>query len=314
MPAVADSLNDQPRRPSGRFALRRHYGVQLAGAAVLALIGVLAGCDSFPPNTPDKPDIPAPPQAQAPDYAEVAAGYNANAGRIDRLWARAVVISRWTDEDGGTHAEQGEGHFMFIKPSRVALSAGKLGKTLFWAGANDELFYIFNLTSDPKKVYYGRYADLGALRMSQIVLPVAPADLLMLVGVNPLPVAEPAGGHVEHFAGGKLLVETPDRRWRLLIDPKTHLPERIDMLDAAGQSVLTCRLADFDRIDVAAALGPFMATSIHIQAVGEDGELDLRLNAMTDARDTNRLRDMAFDFDALVRALQPDEQVELKPQ
>ena len=40
MPAVADSLNDQPRRPSGRFALRRHYGVQLAGAAVLALIGV----------------------------------------------------------------------------------------------------------------------------------------------------------------------------------------------------------------------------------------------------------------------------------
>ena len=66
---------------------------------------------------------------------------------------------------------------MFIKPSRVALSAGKLGKTLFWAGANDELFYIFNLTSDPKKVYYGRYADLGALRMSQIVLPVAPADL-----------------------------------------------------------------------------------------------------------------------------------------
>lgn len=289
---------------------------------LLVLLAGTTGCELFQSKPDDKlVTPPPPPQRPVPTYAEIAQRYNTNSDAIKQLWARAVVSSQWVEADGDRRSEQGEGHFMFVKPSRVAISAGKFGQQLFWAGANESLFYVFNLSSDPKTVYYGRYMDFGGVLMSQIAMPVNPQDLLMMIGVEALPTA--AALEQELFAGlkleghtewywGDVLVETPDGRWRLLVDPQTALALRVDMLDTQGTSVLSCTLSDHERINTPTGLGPRVATKIRIESAERQGDLTLSLSDMTDAKGTRRIRDRAFDFEALVRSLKPDEQVELK--
>lgn len=318
----------QPRRT---FPASRRGSLSRSFAAILLCVfaaSLVTGCELFKPKDDAVVKPVERPTVPVPSYLETAERYNANAEAVSRLWARANVSSAWVDEEGREKSEHGEGHFMFIKPSRVALTAGKFGQQMLWAGANEELFYIFNLSTDPTTVYYGRYDEFGGVLMSQIAMPVNPSDLLMLIGVQalPLPTAE-QGGHTEWFASD-VLVETPNRRWRLLLDAQSGLPVRVDMLDRSGASVLSCKLADHEQIELGAGAGsgatsgetsgatsssvPYIATKIRIESAERPGHLTLKLMDMTDAEGTRKLRDRAFNFNALLRGLKPDEQVELK--
>lgn len=281
----------------------------------------LSGCELFEPKADDRiVTPPPPPERPVPTYSQIAERYNANVEAIEQLWARAVVSTKWVEPDGDRRSEQGEGHFMFVKPSRVAISAGKFGQQLFWAGANESMFYVFNLSSDPTKVYYGRYNDFGGVLTSQIAMPVNPKDLLMLIGVEALPLAEALEremypglnleGHTEWY-WGDVLVETPDRRWRLLVDAESGVAKRVDMLDPSGLSILSCKLSDHERIATPRGLRPTMATRIRIESAERPGDLTLSLSDMTDAEGTRRIRNRAFDYEALVRSLKPDEQIEV---
>ena len=103
---ASDSLCDSHRSRSGRFSL-------VAGLLTCAVLFAVAGCEGFGSADKSAPSIIEPqPADTTPSYADVAKSYNANAGRIDQLWSRAIVTSRWTDDAGSRKTEQGEGHFI----------------------------------------------------------------------------------------------------------------------------------------------------------------------------------------------------------
>lgn len=287
--------------------------------ALLAVgLGGLPACEQWDLKIEDPfEQSKADPDRPVPSYAVVAEGYNVNANRIDRLWARTKVFMQWVGEDGDERREDGEGHLMFVKPYEVALTAGKFGQTMIWAGSNADRFFLFNLSVDPSVVYWGRYDRLMGGEMTHLILPVDPRELLFMIGAMPLPEQ---GGHVEWY-GKDLLVETAPmagmRRWRLLLDAQTYLPQRIDRLDGRGSSQLICLLAEPEPIkQTGQALGasgmPRLATHIELQTVGKPAELRLTLQDMSDGRARNRVRPQAFNYETLKRAHKPQQEVELR--
>ena len=74
--------------------------------------------------------------------------HNANLAGLDRLWARSVVEIQWRTADKKERFEQGDGNVVIVLPSKLALSVGKLGNTLLWAGGDAERYWLFDLKGD----------------------------------------------------------------------------------------------------------------------------------------------------------------------
>ena len=93
---------------------------------------------------------------------------------------------------------------------------------------------------------------------------------------------------------------------RLLIDPQTFRPTRVDLLDEDGFSVLYAKL---DRAFPVAVPGvrksrwPTICGRAEIFVVGYDSRMTVAMDYVTN--DPRRVRDQMFDFDALSKALKP---------
>lgn len=298
--------------------MRVHRGIAArmqraaAVAALVMMTGLLAGC---PPQgvRPDLLPEAVERTGPVPSYEDIVERYNANLAGLDQLWSTSVVALRWVDEDGSRQFEQGEGNLLFMRPDRVALTVGKLGNVILWAGANQERYWLLDLRSSGV-AYVGRHANIGRPCSQPLPLPVQPGAVPHLLGLLPLDETLAEAAPPVQTVRGHYLIEPPGLRLRMLLHPRTYLPVRVDLLNAEGDSVVVARLNDHERVEVEGlpqGRWPLAATDAELYAVGEDARMSLRLANLTDGRRFNKLNPKAFDFDALLRAYRPEEVVVL---
>lgn len=256
---------------------------------------------------------PAQPPPNLPAYHELAARHNANLDRIDRLWARAVVELHWQDRKG-KHFEQGDGNLMVILSDRVALSVGKLGNAMLWAGCDDTRYWLFDLRDEPL-VYVGSHAAAYHRDPLDLPIQVRPLDLVQLTGLVPIPPSPPGVTPKVDWNNGCYLIKPPGQQRRLWLDPQTARPKRIELLTPAGQSRVICRLSRWERMTIAGTPPggfPWVATRMQMQLTDdEDATVTLFLSEPSDGRENNRIKFKAFNLDHLVKVFKPRRYVDL---
>jgi hypothetical protein len=238
----------------------------------------------------------------APDFEQAVADHNKSIGSIDRLWARATVQIRYTDDQGKRRFEQGEGHLRMEPPGLVALSAGKVGETLFWLGGDDHRYWWFDLTGRERLAYVGRYGGPGQGK-GGLAASVQPRDLAHLMGLLPLyPPGEADWSNDQSLLG--LVALLPDDRYeRRWIDPDTHEVVQIELFDAQQKPLLTAELGEYRHMTITGqgAPGPRVPTQIFIGDVASGTEVRLYLTDVGDG--AGRWEPAAFDFERLIGAL-----------
>ena len=269
---------------------------------------IATGCASRQPTSPVARPL------NLPTYRELAAQHDKNLARIDRLWARAVVELHWQDEKG-KHFEQGDGNLMIVLPNRVALTVGKLGNTMLWAGCDSHHYWLFDLRDEPL-VYVGSHAKANHHNPLNLPIQIRPLDLVQLTGL--VPITPPSGTTPKvDWNEGCYLIEPPGQHRRLWLDPQTARPARIELLTASGQSRIVCRLSRWQRmaIDGIAPGGfPWVATRMEIKLIGEEATITLFLSEPTDGRANNRIKAKAFSLDHLTQVFKPRRYVDLDAQ
>lgn len=182
-----------------------------------ALAGALCCCLLLV-NACAKPKRPG----ELPDPAALVEAHNARVGGIDRLWARTSVRVEGRDAEGSKFAEQGEGHLQVVRPDRVAVTVGKLGEVYFALGANEERYWLVDVSSSDRRVMVSGAQSLATPEKAEALgLPVHPRDIPLLLGLMPL---DPATvGELVWDERGRAVVHMPTR-WghaALRYDPRT---------------------------------------------------------------------------------------------
>ncbi|MCE9589240.1 MAG: hypothetical protein K8S99_01805 [Planctomycetes bacterium] len=267
------------------------------------VVAATSGCTGAGGPTQTRTTIPSAP---LPTYAEAVRRYNDNARKIDRIWSRAVATIEWTDLKDKRRVEQGDDCFVvYVAPDHFALSVGKLGTTLMWAGCDAERYWVID-AQEPRQAYVGRRANVG--RECTDPLPmiggVNPRDVMRLMAVEPIdPGAVPVAPTVE-WHEGRWMIEPPGASTRLHIDPATGLATRIDLLDAAGRSRLICKLSNPVVIEshIVPAGGPAkLAGRMEIELPDGSGSVRLTISSPGDGRADDRIDERLFDFDRIRR-------------
>lgn len=192
------------------------------------------------PIVPDDLNPPAvqTPTSEVPDYEELVGRYNANAAALERVWARTKVEMRWRDAKNRARRESGDGRLIFERPLNTAWTVEVLGDVKLWAGSDVNGFWVFDLL-DERRAYYGEY---GKPMAQPLPVPVQPEAVPYLLGLMPIDASRrPSAPEVEVF-NGYFVIEPPGLNLRLMLDPVTARPVRIDLTDPAGASALTCIL------------------------------------------------------------------------
>lgn len=292
-------------KPTTRRAVARRAA--RAGCSLIAAAIWLAGCDAAPkgPQGPSAtlsgPRKAARPTTPCPTYADTAAAYNARLARLDRVQSPVSLIITSYDDEGRRVEDQLEGNLMVIPPRKVSLRIDKVAQTLAYLGCNDEHFWSIDV-KDPVTARVGRQTDNAdpSFAPRDLGLPVHPADLLELLGITPLP----ADGRTAWSEDGRLLVSVHGR-WstrRLLLDPKTFEPARIDMLDRAGTTVVSCDLSMYADVKLRDTIRdlPRMATRLLMTDAKTRGSI--RLNVVAAENPGDRMRTAPFDLKKLLEA------------
>lgn len=264
-------------------------------------------------------------------YAQLAQRYNQTVEPLGTLWARTDVVIEWREpspdgepqDAGDVRREIGEGKLFLRQPDETALLVEKLGQIYLWAGSNSDRYWLFDLVdSGNKKLYVGDFAKLGNPGGRAFPLPVRPDSVPHLMGLVPLPIIEPSpdqdgsptAPEVRRF-DGQYLVDIPSQHTRMLIDPETFRPTRIDLTNDAGYSLLTAKLQGSFGVNVPGVRKtrwPTIAERAEVYVAGYASRLTIAIdNATTDPR---KIRDTMFDLDALAKSYKPGETVTLDAQ
>jgi hypothetical protein len=243
-----------------------------------------------------------------PSLADTAAKVNAAIDGSERLRARATVQVRYTDDDGQRRFEQGEGLFRMENSGAIALSAGKVGETLFWLGCDDRRYWWFDLAGKERTAFVGLHDGAGQGR-GGVASAVNPRALPRLMGRVPMT----GRGTTEWSKDGRLLGVTTrlssgfERRW---LDPKTLEAAKIEVYDEARQPVLIADLGKYEFMNIAGqgAPGPRVPTTIFIGHPATGTELRLYLEDPDDGRGMDPA---AFDFIKLSASLRVSRTIDL---
>ena len=278
-------------------------------ACGLASLLLLTACD--PAQRIDTTQEPPP-------YDALAARHNAHVAHLDRVWARASVRVFFRTEAGKWKTETGEDSTLMLRPpSDAALALGKLGKTAFWAGCNQELYWLFD-TYDTHTVWYGRNDPEGPQFEGDAAfpLPIHPAQFFDLLGLSPLPVGSlPAP--VVSWDGDLYRVDLPGQNRTVWLDPRTALARRVELRDAQGQPRVRAELTGDTRVELGnkpRPQWPRIADRVEAQILGEEATLTLWIKDATDAAGDakkSRALETAFDFPRLLSALRPQRAINL---
>ncbi|MEM9414620.1 MAG: hypothetical protein AAGA29_03975 [Planctomycetota bacterium] len=290
-------------------------------AALLLIASLLPGCDTTPPVfVPDNDPSIGQLETAGVTYREVAEGYNATVSHFDTLFLRTYVRMVWqeTRADGSTRIrrEAGDGKFLFRAPSDTVLTIEKISKVYLWAGSNASQYWLFDQVDDDNKIaYIGSYDASEPLAGSHgrhlpiAFRPDAMPYLLGLVALDPSLVSE------VFLYEGQYLVEPKGLGLRMLIDPGSFRPTRVDLLDAHGWSVIVCQMTGRYGVEVEGLPGhryPVVCDDAELFITGQQSRLSIEMIAAT--TNDRRIRDQLFNLDTLIDALEPDEIVDLDQQ
>jgi len=294
--------------------------------AILWLVcaGAIIGCETTPAPPPNAASdtVRRPP----PAYAELAAAYNANASALDKVWARVTVVLDATDAEGRTRRDQGEGHLQWIRPDRLALSVGKVGQEGFYLGSNERRYFWLDLVSDPPTAVVGDHETATERSGEAFGLPVHPLDLAELLGLTTLPERALADGAlgpatpVSWAESGELVAVRKRVRAgvaRLLLEPDTARLREVELYDTAGRLVATSTLSRDGQVETIEGGGdwPWLPTRVQIEIGQSAAESGPRASAIVSLYGMenrgSRQREVAFDFDRLLRAYRVGDVVDL---
>ncbi|GAB4551695.1 MAG: hypothetical protein Tsb0013_13850 [Phycisphaerales bacterium] len=277
--------------------------------ALCCLLTLLLGACAQTPRAVD--DAPAP----LPSAEDAVRAHNERVARLDRLWARAIVTIRFTDERGERKWEQGDGHFQLKDASKLALSIGKVGEVLVWIGANDKRFWIIDrLNDDETLLFVGRHDATTRGEFQRAGLPVPPKQLLRLGALRPIDAAD---AHVSPEAEGRLAVTVPDAdgAWRYVFEPAPDddMPLVVQRLNADGGVLLESSLEQPKLVDMNDGRGgwpPRMFSRLLVTHVPTGDSISLLLDGeITDGRRRGVPNDAVFDLDVLTNAYGPIDRV-----
>jgi len=244
-------------------------------------------------------------------YPELATRYNETVEGFDSLWARTEIEIQWVDVDANgerdNRFETGDGQYMMRRPHGTALLLEKGGAIMLWAGSNQDQYWLFDVIDrDHKTAYVGSLDRVGQPGSRRFPLAVRPDRVPYLMGLMPLPVDTDLAGMepTVYLYRDQYMVELPGMR--LLIDPATFRPSRVDLTDDDGYSVLICNLSGAFPVRVSGADRsdwPTICETAAFYVSGVESRITLQIvNAETDS---DRVRDVQFNFDGLRNALQP---------
>lgn len=251
-------------------------------------------------------------------YAELAKRYNETIEPFDTFWARTDIVLQWQEvaEDGQAtnRREKGEGKFIRRAPGDTALLVEKLGKTYLWAGSNRERYWLFDMVDgDNKRAYIGAFAKLDEPGRRAFPMPVRPDVVPVLLGLVPLPPIDGAQFEPEvEMVQGQYLVEWREARLRMLIDPETFRPTRVDLLDDSGFSLITAKLEGTFPVSVPGvrkSRWPSVCEQAEVYVSGYQSRMTVAMDDATN--DPRRARDQMFSFETLSKALKPHAVVSL---
>lgn len=284
---------------------------------LLLFVLLLPGCktpQAFRPDV-DPPDVRELVEADL-TYRAVAEGYNRSVEHFDTLFLRTYVRLAWqeTHADGETRyrSEAGDGKFLFRSPRDTVLTIEKLSKVYLWAGSNGLQYWLFDQVDDDHKVaYVGTYDAAAGGGARDLRLPTAfrPDDVPYLLGLVPL---DPGLASAVYVYDGQYLIEPEGMGLRMLLDPTSFRPTRVDLLDANGWSIVVCQLEGRFGVEVdglPSQRWPVVCDDADIYIVGQESRLSIELVAATNS--SRRIRDQLFDLDTLLDALEPDEVIDL---
>jgi hypothetical protein len=279
------------------------------GVLVLAAALGLAGCHA-PEGTGQTDGVEE--TRPVPGYGEVREKYNARAGKVEKLWSRAVVEMDYFDEEKqGRKFEQGDGHLILVKPDWVALSMGKAGHPIVWAGRDPLRYWLFVL-GDEKKAYVGKVANLGKPATKSLGLPISLDQLMLLSGLEELPEMGNDSAASVAWEGGLLRVNLPGVDVDMLIDPETWLARQI-RVHAGDKVKVMSTLSQPDTVTMSnqpPGAFPTIQTNIKITYPGKEDSLTLFLSGMTDG-EGGKIKPAVFDFETLGKLLKVGQVVDL---
>lgn len=260
-------------------------------------------------------------------YAELAERYNAAIEPLSMLWSRADIDIAWAEvnEDGErrVRSESGNGKFIMRRSEvaiETAMTVEKLGKIYLWAGSNQTDYYLFDrVDGDHKKLYVGTHPHLKfhdgspEIESKPYPLPIHPSAVPMLLGLKPLLVDGmfPDEGVTIDLYRDQYLLNHAELGVRMLIDPQTYRPTRVDLLNAKGFSVLTAKLSGTLEVEADRALPspPLICDKAEVFVSGYESRFTLDFQSATTS--SRKVRDQMFDLDALKKALKPDHVIDL---
>lgn len=278
-----------------------------------ALVCLLSGC-----RTSDgRDDAPLEP---LPTYEEVQARAEERVGALDRLWARASVGLRFTDEDGDRRREQGEGHFQIVKPRNVALTIGKLGETYLLLGCNDEHFWWIERVEE-HVAYVGDQQNARDLAIQRVGVPVLPTDLLELADLNAWPApGEPGAGVVREIERTDLdparffAVEFEDEgRTRIVYLTRLAFePVGVDLITPSGELAARSQLLGMTQVlnHIEPLKQQRVPTRILVDVPSADSRIELSLGSLEISE--RRPRSIVFDLDELIKRMSVERVVDLE--
>jgi hypothetical protein len=246
------------------------------------------------------------PGGPPPEYAALAAKYNARLEPVHRLWARAVTQARYPGKDGTEESIQAEGHFQFIAPRSLLWTFDKVGlqQTFAVLGSNDTQYWWIDLLHE-RVMSVGTHEHATPEVLQSLGLPMPPLALLDAAGLTPLPdPALPDPPRVawsqDHLAVVTIMDSGRPRR-RVYLAPDDAAPRRIELLDDAGRVVATADLSTPREVRVPfPATGPMLPTRYVIDA--DAGRVHVQFDLA--ALDTTRKQPRPEQFDAAALAEQ----------
>jgi hypothetical protein len=264
-------------------------------------------------------------------YEELFLRYNAAIDEVDTLWSRADIDIEWVevDDDGDRRyrSESGNGKFIMrrchIFPElefafhEIAMTVEKLGKVYLWAGSNARSYYLFDrVDGDNKTLYLGQYYHLHLedreRKTKPFPLPIHPNSVPKLLGLEHLPGGlHPEPGTTIDRYGDQYLLNLPEQNLRMLIDPQTFRPTRVDLTDRSGYSVLTAKLSGQLKVDSDKPLDSplLLCEKAEVYVAGYESRFTLDFQSATTS--TRKIKDQMFDLEALKKALNPDRVIDL---
>jgi hypothetical protein len=253
---------------------------------------ILSGCAHDQPVNPEEPPSEFIPEL---DAQEAITAWNSRVERLERLWARVTVVVNTVDAAGEAVTEQAEGHLQIERPRGVALSLGKLGETYLYLGSNDERYWWIDVVDrENRAAVTGRHAAVTMEKAARLGVPVHPLELVEVLGLTPIgdgAVVDGTTVTTPTATGGRVV---------RFVDPETFEPVRIDVVDAAGELVLSASHEAYQLASVRddTRVKPRVPGRVIVEAPTVPATVRL---ALYDPENRD-IREIAFDFDRLLKA------------